>query len=72
MFLVFNKKKINSYLISMVTVIMLLAMSMLANNKEYSTIETSTGSLSSLPIYKVETEIKKVAFITLRLQSKSI
>lgn len=61
MFLVFNKKKINSYLISMVTVIMLLAMSMLANNKEYSTIETSTGSLSSFPIYKVETEIKKVA-----------
>lgn len=61
MFFVFNKRKINSYLISIGTVIMLLAVSMFVNNKMNSTIETSAEAISSHPIYKVETEIKKVA-----------
>lgn len=61
MFFVFNKRKINSYLISIATVVILLGISMFANNNLNSTIETSAGSMSSQPIYKVETEIKKVA-----------
>ena len=61
MFFVFNKRKINSYLISIGTVIMLLAVSMFVNNKMNSKIETSAEAISSHPIYKVETEIKKVA-----------
>ena len=55
MFFVFNKRKINSYLISIGTVIMLLAVSMFVNNKMNSTIETSAEAISSHPIYKVET-----------------
>lgn len=63
MFFVFNKRKINSYLISISTVVVLFGISMFVNNnsKLNSTIETSTESISSLPIYKAETEIKKVA-----------
>lgn len=61
MFFVFNKRKINSYLISIGTVIMLFAVSLFVNNGVNSTIETSSKNVIQLPIYKVETERKKVA-----------
>lgn len=61
MFFVFNKKKINSYLISIGTVIMLFAMSYVTTNKINKTVETSTGNVENSIIYKVQTERKVVA-----------
>lgn len=61
MFFVFNKRKINSYLISIGTVIILFAVSMFATKGMNNTIETSASNASNQPIYKVETERKKVA-----------
>lgn len=61
MFFVFNKRKINSYLISIGTVIMLFTVSMFVNNGTNTAIETSAQNLKNEPVNKVETEIKKVA-----------
>ena len=60
MFIVFNREKINSYLIALSTVLILFSMAfmMTGNNK---TIETA-ASTRQLPIYNVATEEKKVAF----------
>ena len=59
MFFVFNKRKIQSYLISLGTVIMLFSTSLfVANNNK--TLLTSS-EIVKYPINKVETEIKKVA-----------
>lgn len=59
MFIVFNKEKINSYLISLSTVLILFSMAfMLTNNK---TVETAAEA-KELPIYNVATNEKKVAF----------
>lgn len=59
MFIVFNKEKINSYLISLSTVLILFSMAfILTNNK---TLETA-ASTKELPIYNVATQEKKVAF----------
>ena len=60
MFFVFNKRKINSYLISIGTVITLFVVSMFVTKGINNTIETSTTDIKQ-PIYKVETERKKVA-----------
>lgn len=60
MFIVFNREKINSYLISLATVIILFSMAfMLTGNND--TIETA-ASTKQLPIYSVATEEKKIAF----------
>ena len=59
MFIVFNKAKINSYLISLGTVIVLFVMAFMITNND--TIETS-ASTKELPIYSVNTKEKKVAF----------
>lgn len=59
MFIVFNKAKINSYLISLGTVIVLFVMAFIITNND--TIETS-ASTKELPIYSVNTKEKKVAF----------
>lgn len=59
MFIVFNKDKINSYLISFGTVIVLFIMAFMMTNME--TVET-VAATKELPIYNVETEEKKVAF----------
>lgn len=59
MFIVFNKAKINSYLISLGTVIVLFVMAFMITNND--TIETS-ASTRELPIYSVDTKEKKVAF----------
>lgn len=60
MFFVFNKKKINSYLISLGTVIMLFSVSLLASNNMDKVVETSTNTIE-VPICKVETERKEIA-----------
>lgn len=60
MFIVFNREKINSYLIELSTVLILFSMAfmMTGNNK---TIETG-ASTRELPIYNVATQEKRVAF----------
>ena len=59
MFIVFNKAKINSYLISLSTVIILFVMAFMLTKEE--TIQTAV-STKELPIYSVNTEEKKIAF----------
>ena len=58
MFLVFNKEKIQTYIVSILTVAVLVA---IANIGALKTIETSANS-KLLPIYNVRTEEKKIAF----------
>lgn len=60
MFIVFNKEKINSYLILLSTVVILFSFAFVLTIKE-STIETA-ASTKELPIYSVATEQKAVAF----------
>ncbi len=60
MFIVFNKSKIKSYLISLATVITLFVMAFFIMEDD-RTVETS-ATLKELPIYNVATEEKKVAF----------
>lgn len=59
MFIVFNKEKINSYLISFGTVIILFVMAFMIT--ENNAVETA-ASTKEIPIYNVATEEKKVAF----------
>ncbi len=58
MFLVFNKDKVQTYMVSILTVAVLIAV---ANINNIKTITTS-ATLRSLPIYNVKTDEKKVAF----------
>ena len=60
MLFVFNKKKINSYLISLGTVIILFTVSIISTNKINNTIQTSAKN-TEMPISKVKTERKEVA-----------
>lgn len=60
MFIVFNKSKIKTYLLSLVTVIILFAMAF-ALTGNIDVIETS-ASTKDLPIYNVYMQDKKVAF----------
>ena len=59
MFIVFNKEKIYSYLISFGTVIILFVMAFMMTDND--TVETA-ASTKELPIYNVATEEKQVAF----------
>ena len=60
MFLVFNKQKIYTYLVSIITVVLLFCIAgTLTGNKE--SIATASTNERLLPIYKVNTEEKKVA-----------
>ena len=60
MFIVFNKQKIYTYLVSIITVVLLFCIAgTLTGEKE--TIATSSTNEKYLPIYKVQTEEKKVA-----------
>lgn len=61
MFLVFNKEKINAYLVSVITVILLFCVAGTLNSNK-NTIQTSSTAKKLLPIYNVKTEEKKVAF----------
>lgn len=58
MFLVFNKDKIQTYVVSVLTVAVLVFIASIGNIK---TIPTS-ASTKLLPIYNVQTEEKKIAF----------
>ena len=60
MFFVFNKRKIGSYLISIGTVVILFAVALFAKDDK-NVISTSASNINNLPVYKVETEIKKVS-----------
>ncbi len=62
MFFVFNKQKIYTYVVSIITVVVLFCVANNINNKSQDTIQTSTNVQKSLPIYNVQTEEKKVAF----------
>ena len=58
MFLVFNKEKIQTYIVSILTVAVLIAV---ANIESINAIPTSTTE-KYLPIYDVQTEESKVSF----------
>lgn len=58
MFLVLNKDKVQTYIVSILTVAVLIAVANIGNIK---TIPTS-ATTKLLPIYNVQTEEKKVAF----------
>ncbi len=59
MFIVFNRAKINSYLISLGTVVLLFVMAFFMMQEQ--TVQT-VASTKELPIYSVATQEKKVAF----------
>lgn len=61
MFLVFSKDKIYTYLVSILTVVLLFCVASNFNVLSRETVETSTNPEKMLPIYKVKTEEKKVA-----------
>ena len=64
MFFVFNKRKIGSYLISIGTVAILFSIALFGEHfgdGEKNVIATSASNVNNLPVYKVETEIKKVS-----------
>ncbi len=58
MFLVINKEKIQTYIVSILTVAVLIG---IASIKPIETIETASTT-KLLPIYNVETDEKKIAF----------
>lgn len=60
MFIVFNKSKIKSYLISLGTVVILFGMAFFI--MEDSTTITTSASVKELPIYNVASKEKNVAF----------
>lgn len=67
MFFVFNKQKIYTYLVSIVTVVLLFCVAGGINNQSAGTnttnaIQTASQATKLLPIYNVQTEEKKVAF----------
>ncbi len=60
MFIVFNQSKIKTYLLSLVTVVVLLVMAFMLTNPT-DAIQTA-ASTKDLPIYNVATQDKKIAF----------
>lgn len=63
MFFVLNKQRIYTYLVSIVTVVLLFCVaSSLNNNSTGNTIQTASTAQKLLPIYNVQTEENKVAF----------
>lgn len=66
MFLVFNKQKIYTYIVSILTVVVLFGVASKLNfnesNQTNQTITTSASTEKLLPIYNVQTEENKVAF----------
>ena len=61
MFLVFSKEKIYTYLVSILTVIVLLYMATNVKFVQRETVEASSSTDKLLPIYKVETTENKVS-----------
>ncbi len=61
MFYVFSKEKIYTYIISIMTVVLLLCVASNMNTIKGESTEVSTNSEKLLPIYKVKTEENKVS-----------
>lgn len=61
MFLVFNKQKIYAYLVSIVTVVLLLCVANNLNTRQNIVQTSSNSSKKLLPIYNVDTKEKKVS-----------
>lgn len=61
MFFVFNKQRILTYAISIVTVVLLFCVAGTIDNDK-DAIQTSAGESKLLPIYRVQTNENKVAF----------
>ena len=61
MFIVFNKQKIQSYLIAFGTVVTLFVFALAITENDHNSILTSSNR-KELPIYCVETQEKKLAF----------
>ena len=62
MFFVLNKQKIYTYLVSVVTVVLLICIASNLSNNGGNTVPTSSTNQKLLPIYSVQTSEKKVAF----------
>lgn len=60
MFYVFSKQKIYTYVVSIITVVILFCIAETITNKE-QTLEASTNNSKLLPIYNVETNENEVA-----------
>ena len=63
MFFVFNKQKIYTYAVSLVTVIVLFFVASNFGQENQKTIETSAENQKLLPIYNVQTEENKVRIL---------
>ena len=61
MFFVFNKQKIYTYVVSLVTVVFLFCVASSLNQSNQDTVQTSATNQKRLPIYNVETTENKVA-----------
>ena len=61
MFLIFSKEKIYTYIVSVLTVIMLFIVSCNIPTNKNQSMQTSATTEKLLPIYKVKTDEKKVA-----------
>ncbi len=61
MFFVFNKQKIYTYLVSIVTVVLLFCVASNLTANSENTVQTASNT-KLLPIYHVQTQEKKVAF----------
>ena len=64
MFFILNRQKIYTYLVSIVTVVLLFCVAGTLNNSSNkgNTVQTTSTTQKLLPIYNVQTEQKKVAF----------
>lgn len=62
MFLILNKQKIYTYIVSLLTVVFLFGVASKLNISTETTVETSSDNQKLLPIYNVQTEENKVAF----------
>lgn len=61
MFLVFNKDKIMSYIVTLFTVVVLFLTASVFNNGTQEVVETAATSNKQLPIYSVSTNEPKIA-----------
>ena len=61
MFIVFSKEKVYTYIVSILTVVVLFCVSSNFSLISRESVETSADSKKLLPIYKVKTEEDKVA-----------
>ena len=62
MFFVLNKQKIYTYLVSIITVVLLICIASNISGSGKNTVPTSAVNQKLLPIYQVQTTEKKVAF----------